>query len=188
MLHRVVRRGAGSLTSVGVAGSMTTAMGLFGGCLTVAPGELRTRDSESKVGGRWDHKDMHRKTSRFPQIPDSELIFSNNWDGSRHARTVGALEAALLQRGPFIAVQSSSGATLVAACAKGWRFGAPPSSHRSPRTMHSRTRHRDSRLLPASSLAKPVTNDRTTPRPRPFLKKATQTPARRSEIGLNSRG
>jgi hypothetical protein len=46
-----LRRGAGSLTSVGVVGSRTTAMGLFAGCLALAPGELRPRDSASDIAG-----------------------------------------------------------------------------------------------------------------------------------------
>jgi hypothetical protein len=47
-----LRRGAGSFISVGVAGSRTTAMVPFAGCLTLAPGELRPRDSASDVAGR----------------------------------------------------------------------------------------------------------------------------------------
>jgi len=40
--------------SVGVAGSGSTAMGPFAGCLSLAPGELRPRDSASDVAGyRW---------------------------------------------------------------------------------------------------------------------------------------
>ena len=37
--------------SVGVAGSRTTAMSPFAGCRTLAPGELRRRDSASDVAG-----------------------------------------------------------------------------------------------------------------------------------------
>jgi hypothetical protein len=53
------------LASVGVADSTTTAMGLFRGCPTPAPGELRRRDSASDIAGYRSCYAAYHRGSRF---------------------------------------------------------------------------------------------------------------------------